>query len=232
MIPFGLLTTALVTIVGLVAAAMSGVSISPLTWYVARSAGLATYLLFWLATASGLGMTTKLFSFARFNGEKWEIHRLATELAFVMLAAHLISLALDPTVALGLLGVLIPFVSDVRQPWTDLGIVATYGMIIVGGSFGMRRYIGYHGWRLLHVLAFPMWLIALLHGIGAGSDSHAIPVVLMYIATSSSIVYLTLYRLFTARRRGSGPIAVDTTVQDRDRMRQRIAEYRKRCASL
>jgi methionine sulfoxide reductase heme-binding subunit len=228
----GVLVISLSAVVGVVAAATAGMSISPLTWYVARSAGLVTYLLFWLSVATGLGMTTKLLPFVGRNGEKWDIHRLATELAFVALAAHLVSLALDPTVPLGLIGVLIPMTSDVRQPWADLGIIAGYGLIITGGSYGLRSVLGYHGWRMMHYLALPMWFIALLHGIGAGSDSQALPVIVMYVVTSGLIVYLTMLRLLAARTRGNGPVALAPTVRNREQMRHRVAEYRRRQAAL
>jgi predicted ferric reductase len=210
---------------------MAGVSLSPLTWYLARASGLTLYLLLWLSVASGLGMTTRLVPSPGGPGGMWALHRFTSELSVILLALHLMSLALDPTVALGILGVLFPFASDVRQPWTDLGIVAGYGMIIVSASFSIRHLIGWRAWRWLHVTSLPLWLVALIHGVGGGSDSHTLWAGAIYVVTTATVAFLVLYRLMRAGSRGYGRIPLAPHVLDREKMRRRVAEYRDRCAS-
>jgi predicted ferric reductase len=144
----------------------------------------------------------------------------------------MLALALDPSVALGSLGVLIPFISDVRQPWTDLGIISAWGMIVLTLSYAVRHYTGKHGWRILHYSAFPLWMIALMHGIGAGSDSRQFWAIGMYVVTSASVVFLTMYRILRIGRRGAGATRHPSFVHDRAVMHRQIASYRKRCASL
>jgi hypothetical protein len=215
-----------------VGAALTGASLSPLTWYLARASGFTLYLLLWFTVVSGLGMTTKLAVPSGRAGESWIIHRFTTELSFIALAMHLLSLALDPSVALGVLGVLVPFTSDVRQPWTDLGIVAAWGMIALTLSYGVRHYTGKHGWRILHYAAFPLWVIALLHGIGAGSDSRQFWAIGVYLLTSASVIFLSTYRLLRIGRRGAGATQHPEFIHDRRIMHRKIASYRHRCASL
>jgi predicted ferric reductase len=180
---------------------LMGVSLSPLTWYLARASGLTLYLLFWLSVVSGLGLTTALLDAFGGRASVWIAHRFVTELAFAFLALHMLSLAADPSVSLGFTGVLLPFTSHVRQPWTDLGILSGMGMVALAVSFSLRRYIGTIGWRLLHYGAFPLWVMALLHGIGAGSDSSRPWAMLLYGSTTLVVVFLSLFRLFqrTAR---------------------------------
>jgi hypothetical protein len=212
------------------AAALAGASLSPLTWYLARASGFTLYLLFWLSVVSGLATTTKLLRFLDERGGSWTVHHAATELGFVMLGLHLMSLALDPSVPLGILGVLVPFTSDVRQPWTDLGIVTGYGMVALAASYGMRHLIGRRGWRLLHYSAFPLWLLGLAHGIGAGSDSSRLWAIGLYLVTTAVVLYLSLYRLLHAGRRGR-PVPLPPALADREAARKRVEEYRARCAS-
>ena len=195
--PYGVLLVVLGMLALLAGSASFGVSVSPATWYLARASGLTLYLLLWWSVVSGLGVTTKLWGLTS-RGSVWDVHRLTTELAYVFLALHLLSLAVDPTVPLGFAGVLLPFTSDVRQPWTDIGILTGYGMVIIGASFGMRRMIGQRAWRLLHVGAFPLWVMALAHGLGAGSDAHRPWAMLLYLISASVVVFLTLFRLLTA----------------------------------
>ena len=199
--PLGVLLVAL-GIAGLLAAALLlGFSPSPATWYLARASGFTLYLLLWWSVVSGRGLTTSLLGLGG-RAAAWDAHRFTTALAFVFLALHLLSLAIDPTVPLGLLGVLVPLQSAVRQPWTDLGILTGYGMIIITASFALRRFIGQRGWRLLHYGAFPLWLIALAHGLGAGSDAHRLWAQLLYLASVAVVIFLLAFRLL---RRGRAP---------------------------
>lgn len=215
-------------ILGLAAgAAAGGTSLSPLTWYLARASGLTLYLLLWLSVVSGLTMTTKLPRALAGGGQSWLMHRVTSELSIVMLGLHILSLAFDPTVPLGMLGVLVPFASDVRQPWTDLGIFAAWGMLAIIGSFAVRGLLGLRGWALLHRLTFPLWVIALVHGIGAGSDSRQLWAAAFYGLTTAAVVFLTSYRLLRLRQRGHGPVSMPGPVRDRELMRARVERYRQ-----
>ena len=196
--PIGLIVVA-AGVAGMIAAAtLTGVSISPLVWYLARAAGFTLYLLLWLSVVTGLGLTTKLLDLIARRDDIWTLHRFTTELAFVFLALHLIVLALDPSVALGALGVLVPFTTNVRQPWTDIGILTGWGMIALALSFSLRRLLGQRGWRLLHYSAFPLWIMALVHGIGAGTDTRQLWALFLYLSTTAVVFFLTVYRLLMA----------------------------------
>lgn len=196
--PVGLIIVAAGTAGMLAATAMTGASISPLVWYLARAAGFTLYLLLWLSVVTGLGLTTKLFGLVVRRPDIWLLHRFTTELAFVFLALHLITLALDPSVALGVLGVLLPFTTDIRQPWTDIGILTGWGMVGLALSFSLRYVLRQRGWRLLHYSAFPLWVMALMHGIGAGTDTHQIWAVFLYLSTTGVVLFLSLFRILTS----------------------------------
>lgn len=193
--PLGLLAAISGTlgILGLVA--FAGLPLSPLTWYLARASGLTLYLTLWVSVVTGLGLTTRLLDPLAGRFGVWQFHRIVTEVSFALLATHMISLALDTSVSLGLRGVLVPFASDVRQPWTDLGIISGWFMVLIAASFAVRHVLGHRGWRALHYASFPLWLIAWLHGIGAGSDSGRPWAILLYTVTAAIIAFLTLYRI-------------------------------------
>jgi predicted ferric reductase len=183
------------------AASRSAWLLSPFTWYLTRAAGITLYLLLWLTTALGLGLTTSLLD--RFGGRAviYSLHRYATELAYGFLALHLLSLALDQTIAFRPVTLLAPFVSPWREPWTGLGVVAAQLMVIIGVSFALRRWIGQRGWRVLHTLGLPMYLLSLIHAIGAGSDADSRWLQLTYALTSLSILWLASYRVFRGSSR-------------------------------
>lgn len=225
--PTGLVVVA-AAVLGLVAGTtVVGASLSPLTWYLARASGLTLYLLLWLSVVSGLAMTTRLPRALAGGGQSWLMHRVVSELAIVMLGLHILALAFDPTVSLGILGVLVPFASDVRQPWTDLGIVAGWGLLAIAGSFAVRGLLGRRGWALLHRLTVPLWVVALAHGIGGGSDSSQLWAVAFYGLTTTAVVFLASYRLLRLGQRGHGPVSMPGPIRDRERMRARVERYRQ-----
>jgi predicted ferric reductase len=185
--------------------AATGISISPVIWYLARAAGMTTYVLLWLSVVTGLGLTTRLLGFIGDQGIVLQAHRLATDLALAGTALHVLAIAVDPTVPIGMLGALVPFVSSVRQPWTDLGILAAYGMAGITLSFAARRWIGRESWRMLHYLTFGFWLLALTHAAGAGTDSSRLWAASMYAGSAASVVFLLTFRILHAWGKARAP---------------------------
>lgn len=183
-----------------IVSALTGVSLSPWTWYLTRASGFALYVLVWLATVLGLGLTTTLLD--RFGGRAvlFSIHAYATELSYGFLALHLLTLAADQTVPFGFANLVVPFGSPWREPWTGLGVLAAELLVLIGASFAIRWLIGFRGWRLLHWLTFPLYGLALAHGLGSGTDRNEGWAQGIYLATALCVVWLASYR---ALRRGA-----------------------------
>ena len=178
-----------------------GGTLSPLTWYIARASGLVLYLITWLTMLLGLGLTTRLANGPLGRGLSSSLHAYAFHLWYGFLTLHMLSLAIDPTQEFGARELLVPFASDVRQPWTGLGVLAAELMVVLGASFAVRRAVGFRAWRAMHWLAFPVFAIGLAHGVGAGTDSGNPGVLLLYFVTAGTVVFATIYRLLTAGHR-------------------------------
>ena len=52
-----------------------------------------------------------------------------------------------------------------------LGIIAGWGMVILGLSFYARERIGIARWRVLHRFTALAWLLGIVHSLGEGSDA-------------------------------------------------------------
>ena len=191
-------------------AAWLGRSPSPVTWYLARAAGIVLYLLVWAALVTGLGLTTALFDRWPGRGMVFSLHTYATSLTYGFLALHLLSLAADTTVRFSPRQLFVPFASEWHEPWTGFGILAGGLTLVIGVSFSLKRRIGQRVWRALHWLTFPLYLLALLHGIGSGSDAHTPWMEALYLATGSTVVLLATYRLLRA---GARTLAVGSAVR-------------------
>ncbi len=181
----------------------TGASLSPLTWYLVRSSGLSLYFLLWFSTVFGLGMTTGAFD--RFPGRPIVLllHRFSTELAYSALALHLFALALDAYVGYSLTDLLVPFHADGGNLWIGLGVIAAWATILIGVSFSVRSLIGQRAWRLLHFGSFPLYLLALFHGLGSGTDTGTPIVFFGYLLTLGMVFFLTSYRILRGKERGN-----------------------------
>lgn len=193
----------------LAVAAIFGWSASPVTWYVARASGLMLYLALWVSTLTGLGLTTALLDRWGGRGIVFSVHAFITQIAYGFLALHLLSLAADPTVNFGPKQLLVPFATAWREPWTGLGVVAGWLTIVIGASFAIKRVIGQRAWRALHWLTFPLYGMALLHGLGAGTDSRTPWAGALYLVTGAVVVLFSCYRLLLrGSQAGTGSVAV------------------------
>lgn len=140
-------------------------------WFLARGTGVVSLLLLTLVVAIGVANVRRLAAegWPRFVVEA--VHRNAGLLAVVFLVVHIFSSVLDPFTPIRLADAVIPFISLYRPIWLGLGAVAFDLMIAVVITSLCRRRIGYRSWRWVHWTAYACWPIAVVHGLGAGSDT-------------------------------------------------------------
>jgi predicted ferric reductase len=170
-------------------------------WYLSRGAGLVSYMLLSATTAWGLLVSTKLAKgliAAPFAAGLHEFLSLTT-LSFA--AFHGLVLLGDRYINFNLINVIYPFAATYRPGWVGLGQVGFYLTAALVLSFYVRKNVGPKTWRVLHYLAFPIYGLVLVHGITSGTDSNALPVQVMYLATGAVIIFLVYYRLLTLGNR-------------------------------
>jgi DMSO/TMAO reductase YedYZ heme-binding membrane subunit len=99
------------------------------------------------------------------------VHRRMSMLALAFLAVHIVTTVLDTYAPIGLLDAVIPFRSAYRPFWLGLGAVAFDLLLALIITSLLRNRIGPDTWRSVHWLAYACWPIALVHGLGTGTDA-------------------------------------------------------------
>ncbi|MFO0614261.1 MAG: hypothetical protein U0414_16860 [Polyangiaceae bacterium] len=168
-------------------------------WLTSRAAGVTAFLALSLDVAFGLFVSTGVADGAIRRARSVEAHRFLSAAALGATALHVVALLTDGFVRFDALDVLVPFLSSYRPVAVGLGVVAAYTMVLVHASFGWRASIGAKVWRALHATSFVAYVGALLHGVFAGSDAHALTG--LYAASGAVIGALVLYRIACAARR-------------------------------
>jgi methionine sulfoxide reductase heme-binding subunit len=139
-------------------------------WYFARGSGLVTLVLLTVVVSLGIGARSgrTAFGLPRFAVN---LHRNAALLAVVFLGFHVVSLLFDPYAQLRLLDLILPFAGSYRPLWQGLGTLGLDLIVAIVVTSLLRQRIGARAWRIVHWLAYLCWPIALLHGLGTGSDN-------------------------------------------------------------
>lgn len=178
-------------------------------WFMARAGGIMAYLLLWFATAWGITMSSKLSQGAVDGLVSYGLHEFFPILAVLFAIFHAFILLGDAYIGFNIIHLLIPFTSPYEPIWTGLGTISLYFCLLTLISTYLRRQIGQKTWRLFHYISYLAFVLALIHGVMAGSDSSLTVMKLVYLFTGLSILFLTYYRLFslTVKRRTSLEVA-------------------------
>lgn len=152
-------------------AALAAAGPSPY-WYLARGTGAVALVL--LTASVVLGVLGSL----RFSaGPRWPrfaidtLHRDVSLLVLILLVAHIATSVLDGFTSIKLTDAVIPFASSYRPLWLGLGALSFDILLALVLTSLIRRRVGLRAWRAVHWLAYASWPVAVLHGLGTGSDT-------------------------------------------------------------
>jgi len=165
------------------------------TWLIVRASGLVAYGLLTASSIWGLLLSTRLLGRKVPSRALTFTHEGLSLGALAALGSHLAFVALDGYLGFGWQELLVPGVAGWRPRATALGVVGAWGMVLVGLSFYLRRFISQKAWRYLHFGAFGTYVAATAHGIMAGSDTSRPAVLALYLAGGAAVVVLTAARL-------------------------------------
>ena len=88
----------------------------------------------------------------------------------VFVGLHVVTTVSDAFAPIGWLSVVVPFTSPYRRLWLGLGTISVDVLLAVTISSLLRQRINPRTWRALHWLAYASWPLAVVHGLGTGTD--------------------------------------------------------------
>lgn len=199
-----------------------------LWWYTARASGIVGWALLAAGVLWGLALSTRALGSRPRPNWLLDMHRFLGAAAVVFTGIHVGSLVADDYVHFGLTEVLVPLASRWHPVAVAWGIVAFYLLLAVEVTSLLRRHLSRRLWRLTHLASFPLFTVATIHLLSAGTDRRNLPLRLTVLAVAAAVAALTLRRLAaprpaaptakgTARERavpvpaGAGPVATART---------------------
>jgi Ferric reductase like transmembrane component len=161
-------------------------------WYLTRGTGAVTLIL--LSASTILGIVDQ----RRWRSSRWPrftldaLHQTVSLLVMAFLAIHILTSVLDSFAPISLLNAIVPFTGSYRPIWLGLGTLSFDLLLAVTITSLLRRRLGHRSWRLVHWLAYAAWPVAVVHGLGTGSDVKSTWLLALTIACVTA-VWLALW---------------------------------------
>jgi sulfoxide reductase heme-binding subunit YedZ len=183
-------------------------------WYLTRGAGVVALLLLTASVVLGI------VDFSRWRSDRWPrfvtdaLHRNVSLLALAVVAVHVVTTVADGFAPIGLKDAVIPFLSPYRPLWLGLGALALDILLAVAVTSMVRRRLGYGAWRAIHWSAYACWPLALVHGLGTGTDTAVAWMLALTAACALAVLIAVGWRVAAAapehagRRLAAGVLAV------------------------
>jgi predicted ferric reductase len=167
-------------------------------WYVSRATGLVSFILLSLVLVLGVTIARrgKVPGLPRFAGVG--LHRNAALFAVVLLVIHIVTAVVDPYVTIGWVSAVVPFTSRYEPMWLGLGALAIDLAAAVVVTSLLRFRIGMRVWRAVHWLAYAVWPLAAIHGIGAAADLQSGVLLGVVLVTIGGVVAAIAWRFSPA----------------------------------
>jgi hypothetical protein len=131
------------------------------------------------------------------------LHRDVALAAVALLVLHVVTTVLDSFAPIGLLDVVVPFRSAYRPLWLGLGALAFDLLLALTLTSLLRRRLGFGAWRAVHWAAYACWPLALVHGLGTGSDTRYGWMLALTLACVLAVLAAAAWRL---QRRAAIPL--------------------------
>jgi methionine sulfoxide reductase heme-binding subunit len=167
-------------------------------WYATRASGYTALVL--LSATVVVGLLTSM----RQGTRDWprfvvqSLHRNLSLLVVVFLLIHIATSILDPFAKLNVADAVIPFVAGYRPLWLGLGVVSCELLVAITVTSLVRHRLGWRAWRIVHMLAYVSWPVAVVHGIGTGTDTKSVWALLLVTGCVVVVIGALIWRLAAA----------------------------------
>jgi DMSO/TMAO reductase YedYZ heme-binding membrane subunit len=174
-------------------------------WYLSRATGAVALVLLTLSVVLGVLGSVRFSSAPRWPRFAIDtLHRDSSLLVIVLVVLHVVTSVLDGFAPITLVDGLIPFQTPYRPLWMALGALSFDVLIALVVTSLLRRRLGYRSWRAIHWLAYASWPVAVLHGLGTGSDVKSWWMLALTIACLVAVLAAVFTRIGRSSAAGGG----------------------------
>ena len=170
-------------------------------WLASRAAGVTALVCIAAAVLLGLALASKSVRRPGVPRVVLAVHEHAAVAGLIATAVHGITLLGDGWLKANLVDIAVPFASDHEPLWTGLGVVGGYLAALLGLTFHVRKRIGPKLWRKAHRATVLVYVLAVAHTVGAGTDATELWMQALLVVTGVPILYLLVLRMLPPERK-------------------------------
>ncbi|WP_141500583.1 ferric reductase [Paenibacillus luteus] len=152
------------------------------TWQLTRIFAIAAYLLLFGGMAMGM-----LYGYPFMKGKRkatlYKAHMQLTNSGTLLALLHMAVLVIDTYTPFKWTELLIPFMAHEHPLLYGLGTLSLYGMLLLLLTSDFRHKFSRRIWLTIHLLSYPIFIMALAHGFFSGTDTELPLIKGMYVAT-------------------------------------------------
>jgi sulfoxide reductase heme-binding subunit YedZ len=145
----------------------------PVLWFLNRGTGIVLLVLMTLSVVLGILSARSRAGRGTPGFVRNVVHRNVALLAMAMLVVHLVSAVVDSYVDIRWWDVVVPWGGLYQPVWLGLGALALDLLLAITITSLLRTRLPHAAWRLVHWAGYLAWAIAVVHGLGIGTDSDA-----------------------------------------------------------
>lgn len=164
-------------------------------WYLTRATGIVALVLLTGVVVLGV-ITTRGWANQRWPRFAWQaIHRNLSLYCLLLIGVHIVTTVVDGFAPISFLDAVVPFRSPYRPLWLGLGTLSFDLLLVLAVTSLLRHRIGFRLWKGIHWLAYASWPVAVLHGLGTGTDTSLGPVLLLNVVCAGAVLWALGWRL-------------------------------------
>jgi sulfoxide reductase heme-binding subunit YedZ len=165
-------------------------------WFSSRATGVVSVVLFTAVMVLGIASAGRARLAGLPRAGLLRLHRTLTLASIAFLAVHIVTAIADGYVDLSYLDVFLPFAAGFDPLWIGLAAVAVDLLVAIGITSMLRGHLPLRLWRWVHLSAYAMWPLAVLHGFGVtGGDSKQIWMLIVDVICIAAVAGTAIYRL-------------------------------------
>lgn len=176
-------------------AAWAGWTPEALAWTFLRMSGVVGYAALAVGVALGALTSSRYVPAWLAKPLQYGWHGVLSGFGLVAIGVHVAFSLVDAQYPQTLAGVLVPGLATYAPVALALGTLAAYAALVVYVSFARQRQLTRVWVKRLHLLAYPAFALATLHGVFAGSDRLA----WLYLPALALVALATSVRMLERR---------------------------------
>lgn len=173
-------------------------------WLFSRASGVTAFILLSIGICFGMGISSRSAYKVFKPPIALETHNTISIIALVAVILHAGALLFDSYFYLKIQEALVPFLlernfkSELGYDFKfaiGLGIIAFYLITVLVITSVYRAKMSLRLWRKIHYTSFVTYILFVIHGIVSGTDSKALWMQLIYLASISGFILMFLIRI-------------------------------------